>query len=145
VRTLGLYLRVFAIAVALNFVWEMMQARLYAPMGTFWQATWRCFVASLGDGVIIVAICTGGAALFRSPVWFASLTGSRLLFTAITACAVALAVEWWALRAGRWEYNARMPLVPGTRFGAVPLAQMILLAPMTLWIASLLRRRSVDG
>ena len=58
-------MRVFAVAVAINFVWEMMQASLYAPMGTFWQATWQCFVASLGDAAMIVSVAIFGAALFN--------------------------------------------------------------------------------
>jgi hypothetical protein len=144
VPTIGLYLRVFVVAIAVNFVWEMMQARFYAPMGTFWGATWRCLVASLGDGAMIVSISVLGAALFRSWRWFTRPTGARLLFAATAGLAVGIAVEWWALRTGRWQYNTRMPLVPGTVFGVVPLAQMVLLAPVTLWISTLLRRHTID-
>ena len=51
----------FVPAVALNFGWEMAQAQLYEPMGTVWEATRRCFVASLGDGLMVLLVVAGGA------------------------------------------------------------------------------------
>ena len=143
-RTLPVYLRLFAVAVPFNLLWEMTQASLYAPMGTFWQATWRCFGASLGDAAMIVSIAVIGAALFGTSRWFARLTVPRLLFAALAALTVAIAVERWGLRTGRWKYNEHMPLVPGTRFGVVPLAQMVLLTPVTLWIANLRHSHTPD-
>lgn len=68
----------FAITVALNFVWEMAQAPLYAPMGTFWQATWRCFRASPGGGLLILVAWLTGARVFRSYKWFMGESRSRL-------------------------------------------------------------------
>ena len=46
----------FLWAVTLNFAWEMAQAPFCESMGTVWQATRRCFVASLGDGVLILLV-----------------------------------------------------------------------------------------
>lgn len=127
---------VFVVGVILNFVWEMAQASFYHPMGTFGQAVFRCFLASIGDGLMIMLIGILGAALFRSFDWFDGVDGARLLFAGTAGLIVALVVEWWGLQTGRWEYNTQMPTVPGTPFGIVPLAQMVLLTPTTLWIAS---------
>lgn len=66
----GLVVATFVSAVALNFGWDMAQARLYEPMGTAWEATLRCLVASLGDGLMILLVVASGAMLFRTGSWF---------------------------------------------------------------------------
>lgn len=135
-RNAWLWVRTFAVAVTLNFVWEMAQASLYEPMGTFWQATRRCFVANPGDGVLILLVVAAGSAVFKSPRWFVAPKTARLLFATAAGMVLALAIEWWGLRSGRWQYNPLMPMLPGTQFGLVPLAQMAILTPLTLRIAS---------
>lgn len=57
----------YVIAVALNFAWEMAQAPLYGPMGTLVQASRRCFVASLGDGVLMLGVVLIGYVVFGTP------------------------------------------------------------------------------
>lgn len=56
-------------AVLLNFVWEMAQSVLFAPMGGWVQGTWRCFVASLADGVIVLIIFGIGWLWFQRADW----------------------------------------------------------------------------
>ena len=131
----------FLSAVALNFAWEMAQARLYEPMGTVWEATRRCFVASLGDGLVILLVVASGAMLFRSVRWFVEPTPARYAFAALTALIFAVAIELWGLATGRWAYQAHMPRLPGTELGAVPLAQMVILTPLSLWLAGAWRSR----
>jgi hypothetical protein len=131
-RVARAWLYVFAIAVPLNFAWEMAQAPLYRPMGTFWQGTWRCFVASLGDGLMVLMIVAVGSIVFRSALWYAQLPPHRMLFAAAGGIALAVAVELWALQTGRWSYRPPMPMLPGTGIAIVPLAQMALLVPVTL-------------
>ena len=126
---------VFAIAVPLNFVWEMVQAPLYAPMGTFWEATWRCFGASLGDGLLILVVWLTGVIVFRSEVWFSRPSAGRLAFPAGVGLGLAILVETWGLEMGRWAYGPHMPILPGTSIGIVPLLQMTVLAPLTLRLA----------
>ncbi|MEQ1575261.1 MAG: hypothetical protein ABL993_13560 [Vicinamibacterales bacterium] len=132
----------FVSAVALNFGWEMAQARLYEPMGTVWEATRRCFVASLGDGLMVLLVVAGGAMLFRSARWFVEPTLGRYALAALTGLTFAVAVELWGLATGRWTYRVHMPRVPGTELGAVPLVQMVILTPLSLWLASAWRSRS---
>ena len=131
----------FVSAVALNFGWEMAQARLYQPMGTAWEATRRCFVASLGDGLMVLLVVAGGAIVFRSVRWSVEPTLARYAFAALTGLIFAVAVELWGLATGRWTYQARMPRVPGTELGAVPLVQMVILTPLSLWLAGAWRSR----
>ena len=126
----------FVSAVALNFGWEMAQARFYEPMGTVWEATRRCFVASLGDGLMVLLVVGGGVMLSRSVRWFAEPTLTKYAVAALTGLIFAAAIEMWGLATGRWAYQAHMPRVPGTELGAVPLVQMVILTPLSLWLAS---------
>lgn len=54
-----------AVGLVANFAWGMAQAVLYEPMGTVWQATWRCFVASLADAAMALALVGVGWAVCR--------------------------------------------------------------------------------
>ena len=116
------------VAVAVNFAWEMAQAYLYEPMGTGWQATRGCLIASVGDGAMVLLILTAARSL-------ASRASVQYAVTTSLGVVVAIAVEWWGLSSGRWAYRAEMPTVPGTGVGLVPVFQMAVLAPLTLWLA----------
>ena len=121
---------VFAIAFGLNFVWEMAQASLYVSMGSAWEATRRCLVASVGDGAMVLAVLVATLALAGR----ASVERQYVVSVAL-ALAVAVAVEWWGLSQGRWAYLPEMPRVPGTAFGIVPLLQLAVLTPTTMRFA----------
>ena len=132
---------VFGVGVILNFVWEMAQTPLYRPMGSFGEATWRCFRASVGDSVFIIAVLFAGAFVFRSSVWIMRMSKTRLAFASGFGLLFAMLVELWGLNAGRWTYGDRMPLVPGTSLGFVPLAQMAILVPLTFRLATVYKPR----
>jgi hypothetical protein len=121
---------VFAVAFALNFVWEMAQAPLYGPMGTAWDATRRCLSASLGDGALVLGILT----FVRVLIGHASVERQYAL-AIVVGVVVAVGVEFWGLSQGRWSYLASMPQIPGTAVGIVPLLQMAALTPVTMWLA----------
>jgi hypothetical protein len=84
---------VFLIGIALNFVWEMVQAPPYAPMGPFWRATWRCFRASLGDGVLVLLVWVTGGMLFNSSAWFVRSSKARLAFGSSLGLGLAVLIE----------------------------------------------------
>jgi len=90
---------------------------------------------------MVLLIAVAGTAVFRSVRWFIRPGRLQLLFAAAAGLVIAGAVEWWGLIAGRWQYNEWMPIVPGTPFGVVPIAQMIVLAPLTLFIAGAIANR----
>ena len=120
------------VAVATNFAWEMAQAYLYAPMGDAWQATWRCVVASIADGAIVVFVL----AIARRP-WTSARASYLVEYVIVVALALAAAaaIEWWGLTQGRWAYGPGMPRIPGTGLGVVPLAQLALLTPLSMSLA----------
>lgn len=130
-----LFLVASAVGLVANFAWEMAQAVLYEPMGTVWQATWRCFVASLADTAMVLALVGVGWAVCRR-------AGSGVGSTAVVALGIALgaAVEWSGLERGQWAYNERMPLIYGTHLGLVPVLQMALLPPFVFHVTRLAAR-----
>jgi hypothetical protein len=126
---------IFAVATAVNYVWELAQAPLYVGMTSFGATLWHCFVASLGDGVLVLVIFAAGWAALSRTDWYAApgTAGYGLMLT--IGLAIGVAVEWIALEIlGRWAYTDRMPLVPGLGVGIVPVAQMVVLPPLVFRI-----------
>ena len=126
----------FAAALGVNFTWEMAQSFLYGPMGTVLTATWRCFVASLVDAAIVLALLGIGLTAYRH-------AGRLVASASVVALGIvlAMAIERSALDAGRWTYNSRMPLIYGTQIGIVPVLQMALLPWVVLHLAARAARR----
>ena len=124
----------FALATAVNYVWELAQTPLYVGV-TFPVAIWHCFVSSLGDGVLVLFIFAAVAIVMRSLDWYVRPTTQSYLVMAAAGLLVGLAVEWWGLQiARRWQYSELMPVIPGTGIGAVPVLQMLLLPPVIFWV-----------
>lgn len=134
--TRHLYLVTFLVALSVNFVWEMLQSPLFAPMGGWLAATARCAAASVGDGVIVVTIAAVGGVLFRRWDWFARPGVIGRLFMATCGIAVAIVIERRALSSGRWMYADAMPLVPALNVGVVPVLQMVVVPPLACGIAA---------
>jgi hypothetical protein len=51
---------IFVVAVLINYPWELTQAPLYAGMESLRAMWWYCFVASLGDGLLVLGILVAG-------------------------------------------------------------------------------------
>jgi hypothetical protein len=120
---------VFLVAVLVNYLWELAQMPLYTGLGDYSaRVLWHCFVASLGDGIMVLLIIVAGWITLRRCDWFeqSGVLGYVVMVTA--GFLLALIVEWLGLRVlRRWEYSERMPLVPALRVGVAPLAQMLFL------------------
>ena len=96
---------IFLLATAVNYAWELAQTPLYAGV-EFPGALWHCFVASLGDGLLVLFIYATVAIVARSPDWYMEPTTRPCLAMAVTGLAVGVAVEWWGLHiARRWQYS----------------------------------------
>jgi hypothetical protein len=127
---------VFLVAIAVNFAWEMAQAELFEPMGEAAQATWRCLVASLGDGMIVLTISASGWLVFGRGDWFVRPGLKGYLFMGTLGIVFAVLIERHALSTGRWSYAGRMPIIPLIGVGFVPVVQMTLLPPVVFAVAS---------
>lgn len=60
----------FAMAIVVNFPWEMAQARLYAMPGKMLPSWQHCLRASVWDAVITMGLIVGGMIVFRRLDWF---------------------------------------------------------------------------
>ena len=135
---------VFAIAVAVNYVWELAQSPLYAGQGDFRTLLWHCLRAAGGDGVLVLVIFAGGALVTRRPDWYVQPGRGGYLWMLSAGLLIGVAVEWLAVHvAGQWAYGAPMPFVPGLRIGLVPVLQMLVLPPLIFRMASAAERAFV--
>jgi hypothetical protein len=134
------------VAVVVNYVWELAQAPLYVGMTSLGAAWWHCFVASLGDGVLVLIIFAAVWAVTGRVRWYASPGAAGYATMLVVGLAIAVAVEWIALEVlGRWAYTDRMPLVPGLDIGLAPVAQMLVLPPLIFRIVTALEAKSIQG
>ena len=131
---------IFLLATAVNYAWELAQTPLYAGV-EFPGALWHCFVASLGDGLLVLFIYATVAIVARSPDWYMRPTARPYLAMAVTGLTVGVAVEWWGLHiARRWQYSELMPMVAAAGVGLAPVLQMVLLPPAIFAVARRLQR-----
>jgi hypothetical protein len=109
---------IFVVAVLTNYLWELAQAPLYVSMESFRAVWWHCFVASLGDGLLVVGIVVAGRVALRRHTWFVhpGVAGYGVMVAA--GLIIGVTVEWVAVyRSKRWIYTAWMPRIPGSRSG----------------------------
>lgn len=135
---------VFVVAVLLNYLWELAQGPLYEGVTEDPWAWWHCFVASLGDGILVCLIDALGRLAFRRHDWFWSGQRLRIPFLVLAGILVGVTVEWIGARVlRRWAYEPSMPLIPGIELGLVPVMQMTVLPTVVfLIVAALLNARS---
>lgn len=105
---------------------------LYAAHESLGNPWWRCFIASLGDGVLVLLIFTAGWAIWRQPDWFERPRAAGYSLMLAVGFVIAVAIEWLALAERRWSYAASMPTLPLFGIGITPVAQMLVLPPFIL-------------
>lgn len=126
---------VFVVGVGVNFAWEVTQSVLFAPMGGWVSGVWRCFTASLGDGVIILTIAAIGWLWFQRADWIVRPGLGGYALTTTLGVAIVVLIERHALATGRWAYTERMPVLPGVHVGVVPVLQMVIMPPVAFLVA----------
>jgi hypothetical protein len=99
---------------------------------------WHCFIASLGDGLLVLLIVAAGRITLHRWDWFQRPGGAGYVVMLTADLVLAVVVEWVAVYfLARWEYTDKMLTLPGLRIGLVPIAQMLILPPLTFRIAAL--------
>jgi len=124
-------------SLVVNEIWEMAQMSAYIDTARHsWSSTLTlCTRATVGDVGIVVGIYAMGVLATGDPSWGLHARWNMYATTAVLGLAYATLVEHAALAAGRWSYSEQMPLVPWLNAGLWPLLQMMLLPPLTFWIA----------
>ncbi len=128
-------------AFVLHSLWENMQCPWFFIHrgGNSGQIT--MVFATLGD-VAMTWMAQGlVAAVSRRWLWLLEPWHWRqwavLLGAALT---LSVFVESWALATSGWAYTAINPRVPGTPISVLPVAQLLLLFPLTFWLSRKLIR-----
>jgi len=134
-RLSKILLTVAGVSFLFNIIWENLQAPLYQWHGNFWQQLPICFIASLGDVLIILILYFILATLNRNVFWTAKLSRTDAIIVIVLGVLIAVGIEKWALAVGRWQYNSAMPLIPYVEVGLLPVLQMALL-PLLAYYAS---------
>jgi hypothetical protein len=148
-QTLRTIAAVFILAVIVNYPWELAHSPLYEGMSDFSLALRHCFVASVGDGLLVLLIFGAGWVALRRSDWFVN-PGRRGYFVMSAAgLVIGVVVEWTAVHVmGRWAYAPRMPVIPLFEIGLTPVAQMLALPPVIFRAAAMSLRgdsRDVRG
>lgn len=130
---------------ALNFGWEMMQAKWFASMQglPLWRATLLCFRASVGDLVIAAIAFAVAAVVGKGATWPVKRRVAIATTTfVVIGLVMATAYEVAALFSGRWQYDESMPTLFG--ISVLPLLQWLLLPLVEVMLYRLIVRRASE-
>jgi hypothetical protein len=123
-------------AFVLNYLWENIQCPWFFIHRGGNGGQIAMIVATLGD-VVLTWMAQGLiAAVSRRWLWLLGPWHWRqwaVLFGA--ALGLSVLVETWALATSRWAYTDINPRVPGTPVSVLPVAQLLLLFPLTFWLS----------
>lgn len=132
---------VAAIGFLTNLVWEVAQAPLYEGFISFSHNFFLCFIASIVDAATILLIYAGFVAYYREVTWLGRFSWKEAALTMAIGFLIALIYEKWAFAIDLWSYTSRMPMVPGTDVGLLPVLQMMLLPPLTFYLTKVIVER----
>ena len=128
---------VLAVAVGLNYPWEMLQTPLYRVEDGGLPSWIHCLRASVGDGLVVLAALVLGALVFRRLDWFRRPGRGGYIWMLTSSLCIAVALEWASVHVlHRWSYSPAMPFLPVLKIGLVPIAQMAVLPPAIFAIAA---------
>src|SRR5712691_6691282 len=137
---------IFVVAVLANYLWELAQSPLYVGLEDIRTTLWHCFVASLGDGLMVLGIVAVGGVILRRPAWFVHPGAQGIIVMLLVGLVLGVTVEWVAVHVlQRWAYTARMPRVPELDVGLVPVAQMLVLPPLIFRLVAVWYRRTIGS
>ena len=126
-------------------VWEILQMPFFEPGGLSpTERTWRCTIASVGDGLILGSAAWLAGKISTHADWSRTLAVKPVLTYFGFGLIVAIGVEIVATTLPErsmlsWRYGANMPMIPGTSLALVPLAMWIIVPAITLWLSRFTR------
>lgn len=125
------------VSFVLHFAWENVQCPLFYLHGSY-DASWRGMVLATSGDLLLTWMIYASIATVSLRWRWDTAAWNALQWAALIAIAIALglAVEVRALATSRWAYTPGMPLVPGLRVGLVPVAQLLILTPVSFALAA---------
>lgn len=132
-----------AIAFALHFAWENAQCGAFFMHATEAPTQIDMVRATLGDVAMTwLAYTTVTLATQRWNWPFDGWTWKVWGSLVGTALVMSVAVERYAIASGRWSYTTENPQIPGIGVSALPVAQLLLLLPLSFWLTAIAVRRA---
>jgi hypothetical protein len=127
---------VSAVAFALNLAWENAQCTLFFVHTRGDATEWDMFVATVGDVVLTWIAYAAVATVSRRWLWgLEPWRGAEWAGMTAAGLVLSVAVELYALGTNRWAYTPINPTIPGTPISLLPVAQLVLLFPVTFALA----------
>jgi hypothetical protein len=128
--------RRFIVAVFMaNLVWETAQMPLYTLWytGTVREITWAILHCTLGDVMVASAGLIAALALVGTAAWPGQRTGTVIAVLVIGCVGYTIYSEYLNTVIRRsWSYSPWMPRLPWLGTGLSPLAQWLIIPPLTL-------------
>ena len=134
-KALSIYLVLFAVSVAVNFLWEISHVRLYQWLGPMPLTTAHLFWFSVKDAFLYLSFILIVALLAKDLFWF--IKGRKIwhwVLALTIGFVVSTLIERHAIATGRWAYLSTMPIIPGLEVGLSPVLQMTVGLIITLLI-----------
>ncbi len=85
------------VAVILNYPWELVQSGLFVKSVERGVPWWHCFVASLGDGLLVWVIYACGWTMFRRADWFERPRSAQYALMLTIGGLIGVVVAWVAV------------------------------------------------
>lgn len=133
---LAVFLVVLAlISFPLHFAWEWLQCQPYFVHGAAPASPSAMLLATLGD-IALTLLAYAGVAAVHGTTWpLRPWSAGVWLTLLILALVLSVAVEMYALRSGRWAYTEAAPRLPGSAISLLPVAQLLILLPLSFRLA----------
>jgi|SRR3989344_6891325 len=119
-------LSIFIVAFLLNFIWENAHSFLYTHYMGSRITEFILLRASVVDAIVITLIAL--------PFLYIAKLQDKSWLIIVAGILIAICIEWYALGAGRWVYNASMPIIPLLEVGLTPTIQLGLLGYFSYWL-----------
>lgn len=119
----------------MNALWECMHLPLYADYQQMGEGLPLVLIATSGDVLYVLLIAFVIKMTIRGPEWLHLVRTRHYLLAAFLGFLVALFVEYKALYLHRWAYSSLMPVIPFFGVGLSPVLQMMVLAPLTIYLS----------
>lgn len=127
----SLLFSIFAAGFVTNLIWENAQAPLYSGYEGFGQHLLFCLIASVIDGLAVVAFYFLITLIRRDSFWLLRIKSSDIVMLCLLGLFTAILFEKWALKTGSWKYTEEMPVILG--MGLLPLLQLATLSILSVY------------
>ena len=132
---------ILLIGFPLHLAWEWVQCQPFFVHRAAPPTLASMMIATLGDGVLTLIAYGGVAAIHGASRPLRPWTTGVWLTLLGLALILSIVMEAYALQTGRWTYTDAAPLLPGTPISVLPVAQLLLLFPLSFLLARSLTRR----